>query len=186
MPPGPDIGHEGAKEVEVCARIGVGEGLLEMLLGDQQNPLGELVGERDAAVGVHERTHNIDAITMGRQVRLAGGLHYEPLTTVRGLPVFPSAPLTDQLEPRPGISGLESHLSDDRADVATRVLRRGVDFDHVLLAVSLGMVELVAAELIEDRPEWRDMTMHIRTVATQAFRSGSDSTSPRWDGPILG
>jgi uncharacterized protein with NAD-binding domain and iron-sulfur cluster len=112
----------------------------------------------------------IDAITMGRQVRLAGGLHYEPLTTVRGLPVFPSSPLSDQIEPRPGIGCLESHLSDDRADAETRVLRRGVDFDHVVLAVSLGMVELVAAELIDDRPEWREMTTHIRTVATQAFQ----------------
>jgi uncharacterized protein with NAD-binding domain and iron-sulfur cluster len=32
------------------------------------------------------------------------------------------------------------------------------------------MVELVAAELITDRPEWREMTTHVRTVATQAFQ----------------
>jgi uncharacterized protein with NAD-binding domain and iron-sulfur cluster len=32
------------------------------------------------------------------------------------------------------------------------------------------MVELVASELIADRPEWRDMTKHLRTVATQAFQ----------------
>jgi uncharacterized protein with NAD-binding domain and iron-sulfur cluster len=32
------------------------------------------------------------------------------------------------------------------------------------------MVELVANELIDDRPEWRDMTTHVRTVATQAFQ----------------
>ena len=43
----------------------------------------------------------VDAITMGRQVRLADGVdHYEPLTTVRGLPVFPDAPLLDQIEPQ--------------------------------------------------------------------------------------
>jgi uncharacterized protein with NAD-binding domain and iron-sulfur cluster len=28
----------------------------------------------------------------------------------------------------------------------------------------------VAGELIEDRPEWRDMAAHVRTVATQAFQ----------------
>jgi uncharacterized protein with NAD-binding domain and iron-sulfur cluster len=39
-----------------------------------------------------------------------------------------------------------------------------------VLAASLGMVELVATELIADRPEWRDMTTHLRTVATQAFQ----------------
>lgn len=50
------------------------------------------------------------------------------------------------------------------------MLRRGVDFDHVVLAVSLGMLPLVAGDLIEDRPQWRQMTTHVRTVATQAFQ----------------
>ena len=49
-------------------------------------------------------------------------------------------------------------------------LRRGVDFDHVVLAVSVGMIPVVATELIADRPEWREMTTHVRTVATQAFQ----------------
>ena len=34
---------------------------------------------------------------------------------------------------------LETHWSD-RADAETRVLRRGIDFDHVVLAVSVGML----------------------------------------------
>jgi uncharacterized protein with NAD-binding domain and iron-sulfur cluster len=114
--------------------------------------------------------HTIDAITMGRQVRLAGGVEqYEPLTKVLGLPVFPNAPLADQIEARPGLEGLESHFGD-RNDAERRVLRRGVDFDHIVLAVSLGMVELVASELTSDNPEWRDMTTHLRTVATQSFQ----------------
>ena len=42
--------------------------------------------------------HGVDAITIGRQVRLADGIEdYEPLTTVRGLPVFPDRPLAEQL-----------------------------------------------------------------------------------------
>jgi uncharacterized protein with NAD-binding domain and iron-sulfur cluster len=32
------------------------------------------------------------------------------------------------------------------------------------------MVPIVAQELVTDRPEWRDMTRYIRTVATQAFQ----------------
>jgi uncharacterized protein with NAD-binding domain and iron-sulfur cluster len=116
----------------------------------------------------------VDAITLGRQVRLADGRdHYEPLASVRGLPVFPSAPLVDQLAqpttPTGGWHSLETHWAD-RDDVETRRLRRGVDFDHVVLAVSVGMLPIVAEELIDDRPEWRDMTTHIRTVATQAFQ----------------
>ncbi|WP_224977096.1 FAD-dependent oxidoreductase [[Mycobacterium] nativiensis] len=117
----------------------------------------------------------IDTITLGRQVRLADGLTgYEPLTTARGLPVFPSTPLTAQLAapdqiPRGGWHALETHWSD-HADAESRVLRRGVDFDHVVVAVSLGMLPVVAAELIEDRPEWRRMTTEVRTVATAAFQ----------------
>jgi uncharacterized protein with NAD-binding domain and iron-sulfur cluster len=111
----------------------------------------------------------VDAITMGRQVRLVDGVdHYDPLTRVHGLPVFPSKPLAGQIHSG-AVESLESHFGP-RHDVETLVLRRGVDFDHVVMAVSLGMVPIIAKELIEDRPDWRDMTTHIRTVATQAFQ----------------
>ena len=127
------------------------------------------------ALHLDESRQAIDAVTVARQVRLADGLdHYEPLTTVRGLPVFPSTPLTEQLAdpettPDGGWQSLETHWSE-RNDAEIRQLRRGVDFDHVVLAVSVGMLPIVASELIEDRPEWREMTTHIRTVATQAFQ----------------
>lgn len=117
-----------------------------------------------------DRRQAIEAITMGRQVRLADGVgHYEPLTRIGGLPVFPDRPLADQLEPGARIRDPESHFGE-RTDVETRVLRRGVDFDHVVLATSVGMVELIAGELIADSPQWRDMTTHLRTVATQSFQ----------------
>jgi uncharacterized protein with NAD-binding domain and iron-sulfur cluster len=112
----------------------------------------------------------IEAISMGRQAGLATGVvQYQPLTRVRGLPVFPDRPLRDQLAATPNNQDLESHFGD-RSDVEQRMLRRGIDFDDVVLAVSLGMVEIVAAELVADRAEWREMTSHVRTVATQAFQ----------------
>lgn len=118
------------------------------------------------ALHLDEARHNVEAITMGRQVDLAPGVdRYEPLTRVRGLPVFPDRPLADQIEDRADIDGLESHFGS-RDDAETRVLRRGIDFDRVVLAVSLGMLEVVAQELIADRPEWRDMTTHVRTIGT--------------------
>lgn len=127
----------------------------------------------------------IESISMGRQARLAEGLsHYEPLTRVCGLPVFPDHPLTDQVRPRPGLATLESHFGS-RDDVETLTLRRGVDFDHVVLALSVAMVKIVSEELIDDRPEWRDMTDHIATVATQAFQIWlrSDERKLGWDEP---
>jgi uncharacterized protein with NAD-binding domain and iron-sulfur cluster len=122
------------------------------------------------ALHLDHRRHAIDAVTVGRQVRLADGVdQYEPLTAVGGLPVFPNAPLAEQIEEKAGIEDPESHFGK-RDDVETLILRRGVDFEHIVLAVSLGMVELVAGELIDDRPEWREMTTHLRTIATQAFQ----------------
>lgn len=114
----------------------------------------------------------IDAITLGRQARLAGdAAHYEPLIRVGGLPVFPDRPLADQLvTAAPGTSSLpesESHFAE-RADTQSRVLRRGTDFDDVVLAVSLAMLPVVAGELIDNRPEWKQMVTRVRTVATQA------------------
>jgi uncharacterized protein with NAD-binding domain and iron-sulfur cluster len=127
------------------------------------------------ALHLDERRHVVDAMTFGRQVRLREGIDvYEPLTTVRGLPVFPAAPLSDQLridtaEPRGGWQSMETHWAEhDDADILR--LRRGTDFDHVVLAVSLGMMPVVAKELIADRPEWSEMTTHVRTIATQAFQ----------------
>jgi uncharacterized protein with NAD-binding domain and iron-sulfur cluster len=144
------------------------------------------------AVHLDDKRIAVDSITMGRQARLAEGCaEYHPLTTVRGLPVFPSLPLTDQLAkpdqtPCGGWHSLETHWSD-RADVETRVLRRGVDFDHVVLAVSVGILPVVADELIEDRIDWREMTSRVRTVATQAFQLwlGPDEPSLGWHEPAV-
>jgi uncharacterized protein with NAD-binding domain and iron-sulfur cluster len=127
--------------------------------------------------GLHldERHQSIDTVTVARQIRLADGVdRYEPLTTVRGLPVFPDTPLLDQLAesqrvPADGWQSLETHWSP-RDDAEVRQLRRGVHFDHLVLAVSIGMLPVVAEELILDRPDWSEMTTHVRTVATQAFQ----------------
>ncbi|AMO60212.1 15-cis-phytoene desaturase [Mycolicibacterium phlei] len=121
------------------------------------------------ALHLDDRRQAIEAVTVGRQAHLADGVdEYQPLVRVGGLPVFPDRPLADQLA-APVADDLESHFGV-RADVETRVLRRGVDFDHVVLAASLGMVELISGELIADSPQWREMCTHIRTVATQAFQ----------------
>lgn len=141
------------------------------------------------ALHLDENRHAVDSITMGRQVQLAPGVdRYEPLMRVGELAVFPDAPFVDQLEPRPGLEGLESHFGS-RDDVETRTLRRGVDFDHVVLAVSLGMIEFVAPELIDHRPEWREMTANLRTVATQAFqlwlRPNHDALGLQWPGATI-
>jgi uncharacterized protein with NAD-binding domain and iron-sulfur cluster len=138
------------------------------------------------ALHLDDRRQRVESITIGRQVALAGGVtRYEPLTTVRGLPVFPDAPLGDQVVARSPTHDLESHFGK-REDVETRLLRRGVDFDHLVLAVSIGMIPIIAEELVADRPEWLDMTTHVRTVATQAFQIWLRPTEPALGWPKPG
>ncbi len=114
----------------------------------------------------------IEAVTVGRQVRLEQGRErYDPLVRFGGLPCFPSAPRVDQLDAGPEIEGqpLESHFCD-WPDAQPRVLRDGVDYDMLVFACSLGMVPIVCGELIEDRREWRAMVEHVKTTATQALQ----------------
>lgn len=118
------------------------------------------------ALHLDPKRQHIDAITMGRQVRLADGVdHYEPLARVHELPVFPNRPLAQQIHIKDAMEGLESHFGS-RDDAERRVLCRGVDFDRVILAVSLGIIPIVAKELIDDRPEWREMTEHVKTIGS--------------------
>ncbi len=122
------------------------------------------------ALHLDEQRHNIETISMGRQVWLADGVDtYDPLTRVHRLPVFPHRPRMEQIIARDGIDNLESHFGV-RDDAESRTLRRGVDFDRVILAVSLGMMDVVAQELIADRPEWREMVTNVRTIATQGLQ----------------
>jgi uncharacterized protein with NAD-binding domain and iron-sulfur cluster len=114
----------------------------------------------------------IEAVTVGRQVRLAPGREsYEPLARFGGLPCFPASPLVDQLDASAELEGepLESHFCE-WPDAETRVLQHGVDFDVILLAVSVGMAPIVCRELIDDRREWRAMVDHVKTRATQAVQ----------------
>lgn len=146
-------------------------------------PLYEALRRRGVAVEFFHRVDalhldptglTVDSVTVGRQVALAAGLdEYEPLVRVRGLPVFPDAPLRSQLQvgarTDAALRELESHAAV-RADAEVRELRRGEDYDELVLAVPVGMVGEVAAEVVERRPEWRAMVERLGTVATQAFQ----------------
>ena len=129
----------------------------------------------------------IEAVAVGRQVRLVRGLaSYEPLVRIGGLPCFPSTPLVDQLDASSDIQdhALESHFCE-WPDAETRVLRRGEDFDVAVLAIPVGMAPIVCRELIDDRREWRAMVEHLSTTATQALQLWlrEDEPSLGWRDP---
>lgn len=126
----------------------------------------------------------IESIELTRQADLAfGRASYEPLIRVGDLPCWPARPDPSQLDSDPG-DELESHWWSGPG-TGTEKLIAGEDFDVAVLAVSLGMVPHVAAELIAARPAWQRMVDEVATVATQCAQLWFevDDTALGWDGP---
>jgi len=129
----------------------------------------------------------IDSIRIQRQVHLVHPVKgYQPLIDVKGVPCWPAAPLWDQIANADAVHGmdLESDWISWRG-VESRTLRRGVDFDHVLLAISLGAVPTICAELIAASPAWKTMIESVPTVRTQALQLwvNRDLESLGWTAP---
>jgi uncharacterized protein with NAD-binding domain and iron-sulfur cluster len=116
----------------------------------------------------------IDAIDLGVQVALRDGeTPYDPLVRVSGLGCWPASPRREQLAEgeQTSLDDLESHWSQ-HVDAGTRTLRRGDDYDAVVLAIPVGMHRHVCSELIENprTPAWRAMVEGLGTVATQTMQ----------------
>ncbi len=124
------------------------------------------------------------AVHLTRQADLAPHVPaYDPLVRVDGLPCWPDRPRADQLAHDPG-HGLEHHDWSGPATGTTR-LAVGSDVDVAVLAVSLGMVPHVAAEVVAARPAWRAAVDSVATVATRSAQLWltADEQSLGWDGP---
>jgi uncharacterized protein with NAD-binding domain and iron-sulfur cluster len=129
----------------------------------------------------------IDRIDVQQQVAMVDpGRPYEPLIDVKGVPCWPSEPLWDQIA---GADAVRTYdLESDRTPwpgVGTRTLQRGVDFDHVILAISLGALPAICRELIAANADWRAMIDAIPTVRTQAMQVwvNKDLAALGWTGP---
>lgn len=114
----------------------------------------------------------IESITVGVQVDLAKDVaRYAPLRKVKDVDGWPSAPHYDQLDPeqarrlREGAIDLESPWaawSPVRADV----LRRGVDFDDVILGIPIRATEQICSRIVERSDAWAKMVQNVRTTPT--------------------
>ncbi|MFT6305986.1 MAG: hypothetical protein ACJA0Z_001149 [Halioglobus sp.] len=114
---------------------------------------------------------------------------YDPLVQLKGLPVWPSKPIFEQL-----LDGetLKSENRDFESDwdkryVAKKTLKVQQDFDFVVLAVGLGAVPGICSELITRNKRWQDMVTHLGTVSTQAMQlwMREDMSSLGWDSPPI-
>lgn len=129
-------------------------------------------------LGLSEDRKSVATIRVGRQVWLKGhdqdaNVAYEPLVEVKDLPCWPSEPLYDQIEEAAEIKrqniDLESYYSD-WPNAETRTLKRGEDFDLVILGIPPGAHRFICQELIQASPAWREMVDNVQTVQTQAVQ----------------
>lgn len=130
---------------------------------------------------------SIAAVALGRQVDLGPGIdEYRPLAKFGGLACWPATPDRSQLAwgDLPDDADLESFAAP-RDDAASVELVHGRDFDMAVLAVSLGMVPHVCAELLRADRRWRDMVDHVATVPTQSFQLwlSPEEAALGWRGP---
>lgn len=113
----------------------------------------------------------IDAIRIAVQAETVGGAPYRPLVDIGGLPCWPSEPLYDQLVQGDELRRSGEHLEDwwtRWPAVRTRELRRGTDFDCVVLGISIGAYPYICRQLIDETPRFARMVDAVRVTDTQA------------------
>ncbi len=127
-------------------------------------------------LGLSADKRTVATIRLARQVTLPHG-EYQPLVRIKGLDCWPSTPLFDQIERgeadrirellQRGIEPLESAWSP-WTPPATVTLQAGVDFDRIVLGISLSALRFICKELIDSNGQWRDMVNNVQTVQTEA------------------
>lgn len=136
----------------------------------------------------------IDSIDLGIQAELTAeakrsnrAAEYAPLTSpIHGLECWPDRPNYGQLvrgdEMKEGAYDLESAWTT-WTDAGAKTLRRGVDFDLVLLGISQGALPYLTAELGRVNGAWQAMLDRIKTVQTQGIQvwGNHNSQAMGWD-----
>jgi uncharacterized protein with NAD-binding domain and iron-sulfur cluster len=139
--------------------------------------------EQVTSLGVSADGAAIERVEIRPQARVSG--EYRPLVDVEGLPCWPAEPHWDQLEDGAALraAGINFEL-DERADtgVPAITLRRGEDFDDVVLAIPVGALGPLTLELAAHHQPWAEMLAAARTVATQALQLwlSADGSSIGW------
>jgi uncharacterized protein with NAD-binding domain and iron-sulfur cluster len=149
----------------------------------------------------------VSEIELCQQVSLVGQ-DYQPLIDVKQLPCWPSEPLYEQISPEQAHLlqeyqiNLESFWSNwpevyqehFSTPLPTVTLRHGIDFDTLILGVSVASLEHVASELLAVDYALSQQATKVQSVATQACQVWLNKTDPQLgftqtnaahEGPIL-
>jgi uncharacterized protein with NAD-binding domain and iron-sulfur cluster len=114
----------------------------------------------------------IDAVDL--EIQATTAQEYDPLFLgVDGVPVWPTEPLWNQVVEADAIRqcqnpDLESWWTDWHGQPAS--LKRGDDFDLVVLGISLGAHKYICQELMDASPRWKAMVENVGLVRTQGLQ----------------
>ncbi len=126
----------------------------------------------------------VESMSMIRQAKVKNG-SYDPLIVVRDLPCWPSEPQWDQLVDGEKLrtSGIHFESEQEPPSGTPYTLRRGRDFDIVVLGASIGSLPPMTRELSRASTRWRTMLDRVETVATQAAQIWltKDAKALGWD-----
>lgn len=141
--------------------------------------------QRVESLHLDETRTRVEQVRLTRQARLRDPSRpYRPLVEVAGLPCWPNAPLAGQLTEPLSAADAESFWSAKPPAGPPVVLRDGIDFDQLVLAIPVGAHPYVCEELLEADPRWRAMAERLETIYTQAFQvwlsAGPDELGAAW------
>jgi len=129
---------------------------------------------RVTSLGLSADGTAVDSIAVDRQVNLKRAqAEYDPFVMVKGLPCWPSTPNFDQLDGGDALAASGQNLESSWCTwpvAESRVLRRGQDFDQVVLGISLGALPAICASLVDGSAAWREMCDKVKTVETQGVQ----------------
>lgn len=123
---------------------------------------------------------SVERVELGVQAHIKGDA-YNPLVQIGTVRAWPAQPKLNQLQ-----SIVDDDLEGDRGgSLEACELVRGVDFDHVVLAIPSTAHRHFAAELIAANPAYRRMVEHtnaVPTIAGQWWLARSHNQLG-WNGP---
>jgi len=108
----------------------------------------------------------VDTIMVRQQAQVKDGKPYEPLRTIAGVPSWPSQPDLDQLVDGGALANAQFESAWAPPTGTLRTLRRGQDFDDVILGVSIAGVKEVCRDLAAPGSPFQLMLQHVQTVQT--------------------
>jgi uncharacterized protein with NAD-binding domain and iron-sulfur cluster len=121
--------------------------------------------------------HSISAIDMVRQLRVKSP-PYRPLDGAASGRFWPPEPLYKQIADQqvgPAKAVIQAGGDLEVAEISgvsePRTLRVGQDFDLVVLAIPIGALGQICAELRQANSHWQQMLADVRTVPTQSFQT---------------